>query len=294
MSDDPRDETGPSKTVEEDASDWASLANLDFPLNVYALALGLGQGYVEALHYGLFETPSEAGAPSQAGAPSHAEVPEQVLHRDSGPDLALAQARATDRLLAQLPPAPARVLEVGIGLGKTLRRLSLEGYRVEGITPDSHQVAMARHTLPHVPVEEGRFECASRPPGSLDVVLFQESAQYIDREVVLARSFEWLCVGGLLIIMDEVPSAEVPEWRASSERLGYRERAFVDYTAEAAPSVDVLVRSIETHRAEIESRLGLSPVRLYELVAELKRRRAAYRLGRHRYVLFHWEKKGPK
>ena len=253
---------------EASASAWAALAHLDFPLNVYAIALGLEEGHVDALHYGVFD---EAVAEP----------------------ISVAQARATDFLLRACPPAPARILEVGIGLGKTLERLSKDGYHVEGITPDSHQVAMAREGMPSVFVEEGKFEQASRAPDSYDVILFQESAQYIDRELLLHRSFEWLCVGGHLLIMDEVPSAEVPLWTASSRRLGFRERCFVDYTTAAAPSVDALVRGIDKHREEIERRLDVSPVRLFELLTELKRRRVDYRLGRHRYVLFHWEKCAP-
>jgi cyclopropane fatty-acyl-phospholipid synthase-like methyltransferase len=80
-------------------------------------------------------------------------------------------------LLSRLPPPPARLLEVGIGLGTTLARLREMGYAVEGITPDAVQAAAARgrfgeRILIHtVPLEY--FETDAR----YDAVFFQGLSQ---------------------------------------------------------------------------------------------------------------------
>jgi cyclopropane fatty-acyl-phospholipid synthase-like methyltransferase len=59
--------------------------------------LTLEEGDVRHLHYGLFERADEA--------------------------IGTAQERASTRILSQLPPPPARVLDAGSGLGTTLARL---------------------------------------------------------------------------------------------------------------------------------------------------------------------------
>src|SRR6202022_2049667 len=81
-----------------------------YPLNVFMHILMLEEGDVRYLHYGLFERGEDS--------------------------IGVAQERSTDLLLAQLPPPPARILDVGAGLGTTLERLGQLGYDAEGITPD--------------------------------------------------------------------------------------------------------------------------------------------------------------
>src|SRR3712207_909255 len=86
-----------------------------YPLNVLLHVLTLEEGAVEYLHYGLFERSDEA--------------------------IGVAQERSTQLLLSRLPPPPARLLDVGVGLGTTLNRLTRAGYDTVGITPDDKQVA---------------------------------------------------------------------------------------------------------------------------------------------------------
>jgi DNA-directed RNA polymerase specialized sigma24 family protein len=63
---------------------------------------------------------------------------------------------ASEFVKAQLPPAPARVLDVGCGDGRLSRELSDLGYRVIGIDPRAPQGAIFRR----VSLEE--FEDAER------------------------------------------------------------------------------------------------------------------------------------
>jgi cyclopropane fatty-acyl-phospholipid synthase-like methyltransferase len=89
-----------------------------YPLNVFMHILTHEEGGVDYLHYALFENEQE-----RIGA---------------------AQEHSTELLLSRLPPPPSRILEVGIGLGTTLLRLTRLGYDAEGITPDEKQIAMVR------------------------------------------------------------------------------------------------------------------------------------------------------
>src|SRR3954471_14841977 len=86
---------------------------MPFPLNVYAHMLYLEWGKVDYLHYGLFD-------------PGHI-------------DLGAAQAQSSRLVFERLPPAPARILDVGIGLGTTLAALVELGHDATGITPDIQQ-----------------------------------------------------------------------------------------------------------------------------------------------------------
>src|SRR5258708_33618434 len=89
-----------------------------YPLNVFMHILTHEEGGGDYLHYALFENANE-----RIGA---------------------AQEHSTELLLSRLPPPPARVLEVGIGLGTTLIRMAHLGYDLERITPDEKQIAMVQ------------------------------------------------------------------------------------------------------------------------------------------------------
>src|SRR5581483_12368105 len=89
-----------------------------YPLNVLLHVLTLEEGDVRHLHYGFFEREDEP--------------------------IGAAQERASARIFSELPPPPARILDVGSGLGANLARLLELGYDATGITPDANQVGMIR------------------------------------------------------------------------------------------------------------------------------------------------------
>ena len=129
---------------------------LTYPLNVFVHILTHEEGGVSALHYGLFENDRET--------------------------LAEAQEHSTELLLSRLPPPPARLLDVGVGLATTLAQLVSLGYDAEGITPDEKQIAMIRarygdtlrvHHKPFETFIPRQPPTANRQP--YDVLLFQES-----------------------------------------------------------------------------------------------------------------------
>src|SRR5262245_62427434 len=73
-----------------------------YPLNVFMHILSREEKRVRRLHYGLFE--------------------------DGDDRIADAQERSTSLLVEHLPPPPARILEVGAGLGTTLAFLLAVGH----------------------------------------------------------------------------------------------------------------------------------------------------------------------
>lgn len=198
-----------------------------FPLNVYAHAIRLETGALDSLHFGLYQRPGEG--------------------------LFDAQRNATALLLSHLPKPPGRVLEVGVGLGVTLRELLRRGYAVVGISPDPRQLARlaglggARATL-----VQCRFEDMPSEEAGYDLVLFQESAQYIrPRSLLVTRSRRLLRPGGTLLIMDEFPAGEVEPLLALAAAEGLELRDSVDLTAQALPSVAELAGLIERHQAQL-------------------------------------------
>jgi SAM-dependent methyltransferase len=61
-------------------------------------------------------------------------------------------------VLSQLPPPPARVLEVGCGQGELARDLAGEGYEVLGIDPDAPEGPMFRQTTIEALDDPGPFD----------------------------------------------------------------------------------------------------------------------------------------
>jgi SAM-dependent methyltransferase len=64
----------------------------------------------------------------------------------------------TDFVLSQLPPAPARVLEVGCGEGQLARALAAAGYEVVAIDPEAPEGPIFRRTTIEAFEEPGPFD----------------------------------------------------------------------------------------------------------------------------------------
>lgn len=152
---------------------------------------------------------------------------------DHLPELGLggAQQEHSRMILRLLPPAPARILDVGCGLGVMAGVLADEGYQVVAIAPSAAMIDYARE---HYPGPE-YIACgflddvpSLSEPQSFDVLLFQESLQYFpDLWAVFARAKRLLRRdGGRLIACDEVSyAADTREYSAVHQVLEV-ERAF--------------------------------------------------------------------
>lgn len=258
-------------------------AQLEFPLNVYAHCLYLQEGLVDYLHYGLFN-------------------PDESVHYFF---VRQAQQRSTELLLSRLPPPPCRILEVGVGLGITALQLADMGYTVTGLSPDAAQIDIARRRVgDKVTFECVTFEDFSAPAASFEVILFQESAQYIASLTIFNKAFELLAESGCLLIVDEVGLRRIPTETihnlplltytvAQASRSGFELMEQLDLSAKAAPTVDYLLRVIEKHRTALLTDLDLKAAQLDELLASLSLYQTKYRQSRYGYVLLNWTKRQP-
>lgn len=121
-----------------------------------------------------------------------------------------AQERMFSRLLSYFPAPPASVLDVGCGLGLSAARLSQLGYKVFAIAPSRELIEYASGQYGESGVEfrvlgfldEDGDVFAS---DSYDIVLFQESAQYLGPlDSVMRKTRRILRDKGVVIIGDEV------------------------------------------------------------------------------------------
>ncbi|HEY6843321.1 MAG TPA: class I SAM-dependent methyltransferase [Thermoanaerobaculia bacterium] len=235
-----------------------------YPLNVLLHVLTLEEGEVRHLHYGLFE-------------------------RDDEP-IAAAQERASAKILAQLPPPPARVLDVGSGLGANLDRLKKLGYDALGITPDANQIEAIRARYGDLPLQCMRFEDIRE---KFDVAMFHESSQYIDSEALFAKAEE---VTPRVLVLDEFAFGDVEglhrydEFIAAAKRHGFELLRDEDVSKAAAPTVPYFMKRIPKYRRRIVEDLGVSDAQVDALIASGERYSSNYHSGRYGYrlLVFGW------
>ncbi len=233
-----------------------------FPLNVYAELLMLEVGAVDYLHYGLFD--------------------------EDARDVVKAQRKHTELMLERLPQAPASVLEVGIGMGTTLKELADRGYRVTGVTPDPAQIRIARSKVPSASLALCGFE-AFNTEERYDVILLQESSQYIDAEVLFSQAARYLETDGSVLILDEFSRRQSPGL-PSLERVigaaaghGFKVTEDLDLSATAAGTIDYLLDAIDRRHAELAQRLDLDAEALASLVVSNHEYRRFYASGSYQY-----------
>jgi len=126
-------------------------------------------------------------------------------------NLAAAQQRYNDMLIAQLPKPDreVRVLDIGCGTGHLLRQLLERGYRADGVIPakdlgEAVRRRLADYAGPPPRIFECRFEDfpVEQCRACYDVALFSESFQYISPSASLPIAQSILKPGGLLLISD--------------------------------------------------------------------------------------------
>lgn len=234
-----------------------------YPLNVFMHVLTLEEGGVAALHYGLFERADEP--------------------------IAVAQRRSTELLLSRLPQPPATLLEVGIGLGDTLAELTRLGYDATGITPDDQQIAVARERHGDaIRIVHARLESfASATP--FDVVVFQESSQYIDSQALWRRMQE--LAKHRVIVLDEFSIGEggtlhsLAQFLEEASLHGFRVVEEIDLSSQAAPTIDYFSARWPRYRQQLIDDLGLTSEQVDELIAGGVNYRDHYDRGVYGYRL---------
>jgi hypothetical protein len=223
------------------------------------------EGGVDYLHYALFEHEHE-----RIGA---------------------AQEHSTELLLSRLPPPPARILEVGIGLGTTLLRLTRLGYDAEGITPDDKQIVLVRQRYG----DELSVRCVSlealEAEGRYELLLFQESSQYIDAQTLFARARE---LAPRVLVLDEfaLQPLEMPgalharsRFLAAAAEAGFTLTEELDLSDRAAPTVDYFITRLPRYREPLKADLALTDQQVDDLVESGTKYRELYRTGVYGYRL---------
>jgi len=227
-----------------------------YPLNVFMHILTHEEGRVLYLHYGLFAQPGES--------------------------IESAQERSTELLTQRLPPPPARVLDVGAGLGTTLSRLSDRGYDILGITPDEKQIAM----IGRPDVQCIRFEDLAPQP--FDAIYFQESSQYIPPDPLFAQA---RAMTSHVIVLDEFslrPGGTLHSFDAfleAAQRHDFRLIEEVDLTRQAAPTIEYFNERLERYREPLTRDLGITNTQVDDLIESGIRYRDLYRDGTYGYRL---------
>lgn len=239
-----------------------------YPLNVFMHVLTLEEGRVAALHYGLFERADEP--------------------------IALAQRRSTELLLSRLPQPPATLLEVGIGLGDTLAELTRLGYTATGITPDDKQIAVARERHGEaIDIVHAALETFATNQ-MFDVVIFQESSQYIDANALWRRMQE--LAKHRVVVLDEFSIGEggtlhpLARFLAQAELHGFRKIEELDLSSKAAPTIDYFSARLPRYRQTLIDDLGLTNEQVDELIAGGVNYRAHYDRGVYGYRLLVMER----
>lgn len=236
----------------------------------------LREGRVDYLHYGLFH--------------------------DKSTSLAAALQHSTELLLSRLPAAPCRILEVGVGLGTTYALLTGKGYQVHGITPDAPQIAyIHEHIGKDVAISCQRLEDFRAGPESYEVVLFQESGQYIDPLDIFNQSQDLLVSSGSLLLIDEFalrrvqPGMEglhqIDDMIALAGRFGFELVERLDLSSLASPTLDYLLEATTAYRQQLIDDLNLQQETLDQLDASNRAYHEKYASGRYGYGLLHFRKK---
>lgn len=255
-------------------SSFITYKDFSFPLNVYAHILEKEEGRVDYLHYGLFDR--------------------------EGCTATEAQANSTKLLWQHLPP-PCKLLEVGIGLGTILARLCNEGYSATGITPDAPQIAYAKSRYGEgLPALCAKLEDFTEDPGQWDVMLFQESAQYIDPVDLFEAAGRLLVADGKLVVLDEFALRRTENHKEGlhflehflrlAERAGFSLEARIDLSQPATPTRDWLLVAIERHSDSLRDELGISQDELDALEASNKIYHKKYTNGQFGYFLLSFKR----
>jgi SAM-dependent methyltransferase len=111
------------------------------------------------------------------------------------------------RLLGVLPPAPARIADLGCGTGSLAVLLAEEGYAVDGLDLSPEMVARARAKADaagvSVDLTVGDAQAPGLPPASYDVVLSRHVLWAMDDPALaLDRWLALLASGGTLLLVE--------------------------------------------------------------------------------------------
>ena len=160
------------------------------------------------------------------------------------------------QLMKLLPPAPARLLDLGVGPGWTSDILARCGYSVLGLDIAPDMIELARRRLD--PSLDLRFEVhdyeESIPEEGFDVVVIYDALHHaVDEGRVIANALACLKPGGVFITLEPgAGHSKTPGAIETIEKFGTTEKD-MDYT----------------HQAALMRKAGFSQVRHYLRLSQL-------------------------
>lgn len=163
---------------------------------------------------------------------------------DDDPDHGLRDPEVRDAwrtlLLEHLPPAPARVADLGCGSGSLSVLLAEQGYDVHGLDLSDRMLDVARAKASRagveVPFSQGDASEPGLETGAFDVVLCRHVLWALpDPSAALARWVDLLRPGGRLLLVEGSWStgAGLPARRTADLVREHREEATVRHLPEA-------------------------------------------------------------
>lgn len=217
---------------------------------------------VKYLHYGLFEKESDT--------------------------ISIAQERSNILVNDTINRTNGRLLEVGCGLGFNAKNYANNGFKVIALEPkkEHYDIAYKDQTVNPL-IFNCNFEEFSGINSSYDVVIFHESAQYIDPYRLLEKSYDLLKLGGQLVILDEIPKYLISNFTD----LIYGKfsiKTIKNLTEQASPSVDYLIDAINNYKTFLLE--NFSVTELNTMIIELTVRKKDYKSKDYSYLLISLEK----
>lgn len=114
------------------------------------------------------------------------------------------------------------------------------------------------------------------PPDGFDVILFQESSQYIDILALFSKAYMLLAPGGVLLLVDEVVKC-LEDWTGPSlhplqhlqtiaPRCGFAVEAVEDLSLEAAPTLNYKLHLADKHGHRLQADMGISNEQMQYLI----------------------------
>jgi ubiquinone/menaquinone biosynthesis C-methylase UbiE len=181
---------------------------------------------------------TDANRPPEPDAPLYFDG-EAARYDSAYDDQRLPHAGLRERMdmtIELLGDGGSRVLDVGMGPGRTLLELDRRGWKISGVDGSAEMVAIAKRRIPVASERllQARLERLPFPDASFDAVVATGVVEYVDpHEVALSEISRVLVPGGLAVVSFPKRYEPYTAWRREvvypavwlAKRLGLLERA---------------------------------------------------------------------